>query len=278
MDIRRAYRFRLRPSKAQESLFRQYAGCRRFAWNKALDLQKKQLDRGEKTLGYSRLCSVLPGWKQEHPFLAEAPSQALQQTLKDLDRAIRDAFNKKDPKQFPVFKKKGKITKLHGRIADARRDFLHKATTAISKNHAIVVMEDLQIGNMVRSAKGTIEHPGKKVRQKAGLNRAILDQGWREFHRQVGYKLEWAGGELRLVNPAYTSQECSVCHHVARENRKTRDKFQCVACGHAEDADVNAAKNIKVAGLAASACGGLGASRPPVKQAPPREKERCHAA
>jgi len=90
--------------------------------------------------------------------------------------------------------------------------------------------------------------------------------------------LEWAGGELRLVNPAYTSQECSVCHHVARENRKNRDKFQCVACGHAGDADVNAAKNIKVAGLAASACGGLGASRPPVKQAPPREKERCHAA
>ena len=108
MVIRKAYRFRLRPSKAQESLFRQYAGCRRLAWNKALDLQKKRLGREERTLGYSRLCSVLLGWKQEHPFLAEPPSQALQQVLMDLDRAIRDAFDKKNPKLFPVFKKKGK--------------------------------------------------------------------------------------------------------------------------------------------------------------------------
>jgi putative transposase len=405
MDIRKAYRFRLRPSKTQESLFRKFAGCRRFAWNKALELQKKKLNREEKTFGYSRLCSVLLDWKQEHPFLAEPPSQTLQQVLMDLDRAIREAFDKKNPKRFPVFKKKGKsidsfrlpqgfkveqgngriflpkigwvryrnsrriegkqkqvtvsrshdgwyfsvqveikfnetpihpscssvgidrgvkqfaalsdgtiieagnplksrlgrlarlqrklagkvkfsknwkkqkgkISKLHGRVADARRDFLHKATTAISKNHAIVVMEDLQIGNMVRSARGTIEHPGKRVRQKAGLNRAILDQGWGEFQRQFGYKLELAGGELILVNPAYTSQECSVCHHVSPENRKTRDGFECVACGHAEDADVNAAKNIKAAGLAVSACGGSGASRPPVKQEPPCRKERCHA-
>ena len=74
---------------------------------------------------------------------------------------------------------------MYARIANVRLDFLQKASYAISKNHAMVVVEHLQVSNMSRSAAGTVEQPGKKVKAKAGLNRAILDQGWGKFGRQL---------------------------------------------------------------------------------------------
>ncbi len=97
--------------------------------------------------------------------------------------------------------KKAKIIvqKIHTNIANARKDFLHKTTTTISKNHALVCVEDLLVSNMSKSTKGSREQPGKKVRQKAGLNRNILDQGWGIFRSQLEYKMEWNGGMLRLL-------------------------------------------------------------------------------
>ena len=146
--------------------------------------------------------------------------------------------------------------KLNSRIANIRNDLLHKASATISKNHAIVVMEDLRITNMTKSAKGTIEQPGRNVRAKAGLNRRILDQGWGEFRRQLGYKLTWNCGTLLLVDPRNTSRKCSTCGHVSAENRRTQATFVCVTCGHACNADTNAAKNILGrAGCARIACG-----------------------
>ena len=85
-------------------------------------------------------------------------------------------------------KAKAKVQKIHAQIANARRDFLHKATTTISQNHAMVFIEDLQVQNMSKSAAGTAENHGKNVAQKSGLNKAILDQGWGEFQRQLDYK------------------------------------------------------------------------------------------
>jgi hypothetical protein len=85
---------------------------------------------------------------------------------------------------------------IHARIGNARRDYLHKTSTAISQNHAMVCIEDLQVRNMSKSAAGSTEAPGKHVRAKAGLNKSILDQGWFEFRRQFKYKLSWNGGEL----------------------------------------------------------------------------------
>src|SRR5690554_8043967 len=73
---------------------------------------------------------------------------------------------------------KGRVQKRQARIANARRDYLHKASATISQNHALVVLEDLQVGNMSRSARGSVEQPGRHIRQKSGLNRAVLDQGW----------------------------------------------------------------------------------------------------
>ena len=71
---------------------KQFAGCCRFVWNKALALQKERFDAGERTLGYNKLALLLPSWKTDHPFLNEAPSQALQQVLMNLDRAVKDAL------------------------------------------------------------------------------------------------------------------------------------------------------------------------------------------
>ncbi len=150
-----------------------------------------------------------------------------------------------------------KVQKCHKRIRNVRHDFLHKATTAISKNHAVIVVEDLKTANMSKSASGTKEQPGKNVKAKSGLNKSILDQGWGEFRRQLEYKQQWRGGKVIAVQPQYTSQKCSNCGTISADNRQSQAHFRCVTCGHEENADVNAARNILAAGRAVLVCGGL---------------------
>lgn len=378
---RKAFKFRLKTNSEIENCLVRFAGSVRFVWNRALASQKDRLDSKENILSYNELAGLLVKWKEEEDtkWLSESPSQPLQQTLKNLDKALRDAFNKKSPKRFPRFKKKGhhdgfrypqgiklednrvflpkigwvgffksrevqgtvknatvsrrgrdwfvsvqteqeveiephpsksivgvdvgitrfatasdgtvyrpinsfkklstklareqrslrrkikgsnnskrqkqKISRIHSKIADVRLDYLHKTSTTLSKNHACVVLEDLKVSNMSRSAKGTLEKPGKNVKAKSGLNRSMLDQGWHTFRMLLRYKLEWSGGELVLVNPKYTSQTCSKCGHASSENRTTQARFCCTACGHAENADLQAARNILAAGHAVLACG-----------------------
>lgn len=150
-------------------------------------------------------------------------------------------------------RQKAIITRLHQRIAEIRKTVLHQVSQAISKNHAVVVLEDLKVQNMTASAKGTVEVPGRNVRQKAGLNKSILDQGWGTLLRFLEYKLQWRGGMLLRVPPEYTSQTCPVCGVVDAENRKEQAVFHCRHCGHEDHADVNAAKNILVRGVGAKA-------------------------
>lgn len=173
-------------------------------------------------------------------------SRKLARLQRQLARKVKFSQNWKKQKQ--------KISRLHSKIAAMRQDYLHKLSTAIAKSHGLVVLEDLQVKNMAASASGTLEAPGKKVKQKSGLNRSILDQGWGEMARQLEYKLHWLGGQLIKVPPQYTSQRCHACGHIHPENRKSI-KFQCLSCGHEAHADVNAAKNILAAGLAVIACG-----------------------
>lgn len=373
MLIRKAFKYRLKTNQTEAVILSRYAGCCRFVWNKALALQRDLLATEKRRLSYAKLAAMLPVWKIEHPFLKEAPSQSLQQTLMNLDVAIKDAFDKASPKKLPQFKKKGihdafqvpqgfevngqavklpklgwvkyrncrrisgtaknltfskvagnwyvsiqteedvaieyhessfeigvdvgvvefaalsdgtfvksnhafrrseaklailqqklsqkqkfsknwqkikgKINRLHVHVANQRRDHQHKASHEISKNHAMIVMEDLNVKGMTASAKGTVETPGKGVNRKAALNKSILDQGWSEFRRQIGYKTLWRGGLYILVPAAYTSQECSVCHHIDVASRVSQSQFRCTSCGHTENADTNASKNIKAAGL-----------------------------
>ncbi|MES2161651.1 MAG: transposase [Pseudomonadota bacterium] len=165
-------------------------------------------------------------------------------------------------------KAKARVQKIHTSIANARKDFLHKTTTTISKSHALVCIEDLQVRNMSRSSKGTIEQPGKKVGRKSGLNRAILDQGWGEFRRQLGYKVAWNGGMLLAVPPHHTSQTCPACGHVSKDNRQTQAQFLCVDCGYENHADVVGAINILARGHRVLACGESAQSGRSMKQEP----------
>jgi putative transposase len=165
-------------------------------------------------------------------------------------------------------KQKRKIQRHHSHIANIRRDYLHKVTSEISKNHAMIVIEDLKVSNMSKSAKGTAERNGRNVRAKSGLNRSILDQGWYEMRRQLEYKQLWRGGQVLAIPPAYTSQRCACCGHTAKENRQTQSKFVCQVCGYTENADINGASNILAAGHAVLACGGMVQSGRPLKQEP----------
>lgn len=169
-------------------------------------------------------------------------------------------------------KQKRRITKLHRKIANSRSDYLHKSTTALSKNHAMIVIEDLKVKNMSASAKGDLDSSGKNVKAKSGLNRSILDQGWGEAKRQLQYKQDWRGGLLIAIPPHYTSQQCHSCGHTEKANRPTQSAFECVTCGHTDNADINAAKNILAAGHAVLACGETGLSDF-VKQEPVRNRK-----
>ena len=131
-----------------------------------------------------------------------------------------------------------------------RRDnATHQISRKVANTAHTVVIEDLNTKAMTRSAKGTVENPGQNVKQKAGLNRAILTPGWGQLERKFAYK----AGELRFVEPAYTSQACSQCGHTAKSNRPSQAVFACGACGFQANADHNAAINILVrAGLPAA--------------------------
>ncbi|MBP7493567.1 MAG: transposase, partial [Rhodoferax sp.] len=140
----------------------------------------------------------------------------------------------------------------------------------ISQNHAFVCIEDLRVRNMSKSATGDTEKPGKNVRAKSGLNKAILDQGWFEFRRQLEYKLGWNGGTLVAVPAHNTSRTCPCCGRIAKENRLSQAKFLCIDCGYEENADVVGAINVLERGQRLLACGedgsGLGA-KPKTKPA-----------
>ena len=372
MQRLRAYKYELMPDGEQLRQMRRFAGACRFVFNKALAMQKSRYEQGEKKLGYAGLCKALTEWKAqtETAWLNETPSQALQQTLKNLERAYANFFEKRA--DFPRFKKKGqsdgfrypqgikldqdnsrkvlgtvknvtvsaaggkwfvsiqterevespvpqggavgidvgiarfatlsdgiwlaplnsfkrheatlakaqrqmshkakfssnwkkakaRVQKIHARIGNARRDYLHKASTSISKNHAMVCIEDLQVKNMSRSAAGTADAPGRNVRARSGLNRSILDQGWFEFRRQLDYKLAWSGGHLIAVPPRNTSRTCPCCGHVSAGNRRTQARFACVECGYEDNADLVGAINVLRAGHARLACEVNGAVMP----------------
>ena len=150
------------------------------------------------------------------------------------------------------------IAKLRVRDADARKDRVEKISTDLARRFDIIRVEDLSISRMTRSGRGSIARPGQHVRAKTGLNREILRSGWGLLVRRLEDK---AAGRVEKICPAFTSQRCSACGHLAPESRESQALFRCVACGYACNADVNAARNI-AAGHAATARGGDGITRP----------------
>lgn len=139
---------------------------------------------------------------------------------------------------------KRSVAQNAARIANIRKHELHRYSSAIAHRFDFVALEKLNVKNMTASAACTIEEPGRNVRQKAGLNRSILEQGWSIFAEMLEYKLAERGGQVEYVNPAYTSQTCSDCGSVSADNRKSQAVFECIDCGHRAHADTNAAINI----------------------------------
>jgi putative transposase len=144
------------------------------------------------------------------------------------------------------------LARLKSHQADARTDWAEKLSTDLARRFDVICVENLPVRNMTRSAKGTVGNPGRNVRAKAGLNREILASGWGILVRRLEQK---APGRVKKTNPAYTSQRCSACGHVASENRKSQAVFACTSCRYTANADVNAASNI-AAGHAVTARGG----------------------
>ena len=163
-------------------------------------------------------------------------------------------------------KAKGRLARVHARNADRRKDFVEKASTDLARRFYLIRIEDLRVANMARSARGTVEAPGRNVRQKAGLNRSIMAGGWGMFASRLEDK---APGRVERINPAYTSQRCSACGHVAAENRQSQSCFRCVTCGHTSNADVNAARVI-AAGRAVRGAENVSASKREPQHAPPK--------
>jgi len=151
-------------------------------------------------------------------------------------------------------KERNRVQRIHMRIGNARRDFLHKISTTISQNHALVCIEDLRVSAMSQSPTGKAGRAVGGGQGKRRLNKSILDQGWFEFRRQLEYKLKWNGGRLIAVSPRNTSITCPRCRNIAKENRLSQSQFQCVACGFQENADLVGALNVLRAGHARLAC------------------------
>ncbi|MBZ4522149.1 transposase [Mycobacterium avium subsp. hominissuis] len=162
------------------------------------------------------------------------------------------------------------IAKLKARETDRRKDWVEKTTTAIARSFDTIRIEALDVRAMTRSARGSVEQPGRLVAQKRGLNRGISRSGWGLLAMRLQHK---ACGRVEQIPAAYTSQRCSVCGHVAVGNRKSQAVFDCESCTTGPcNADVNAARNI-AAGRAVTARGDLGASR-----STNREPQHCSPA
>ena len=173
------------------------------------------------------------------------PKNNVLDTLDIRYRKIQKRFSRKTNKQSNRRKRiKSELAEIKRHQTRVRKSNIHKATTELAKTYSYIAIEDLKVQNMTASAKGTAEEPGKNVKAKAGLNREILNVSPYTMREQLAYKTIWYGSHLEEVDPEHTSQTCSSCGHVARENRASQAKFECQVCGYQDNADINAAMNI----------------------------------
>lgn len=152
-------------------------------------------------------------------------------------------------------KLRSRLAAIRAREVARRRDFCAQMAHRLAKTNAVVVLENLKTKQMTKSAKGTIETPGRNVKAKSGLNRAIMAKGWHQFNLALESAARYSGTLVVKVPAAYTSQRCSKCGQVDPKSRESQAVFRCTSCSFIGHADVNAAKNILAAGLAVTACG-----------------------
>ncbi|MEU3306058.1 RNA-guided endonuclease InsQ/TnpB family protein [Nocardiopsis sp. NPDC055551] len=218
--------------------------------------------------GVAVAATLSTGEFHDRPFVTDGEKSRHMRLQRKLSRQKKGSTNR-----TKTLKAMGRITT---RAVDRRGDFTAQTAHTLTTRHSTVVLEDLRTTNMTASASGTVEAPGRQVRQKAGLNRAILDKGWHRLELALRNAARETGTQIVLVDPAYTSQTCHRCLHVDPKSRKSQAVFECTRCGHRCHADVNAAKNIlRAAGHAVPACGDL-AVRRSVKQEPASPQGAAH--
>jgi len=160
-------------------------------------------------------------------------------TVRDTAGRVR---NRRDPVRQAAVRQ---LARAKEREANARRDALHKLSRKIVERYDLIAVEDLRLRALTRSAKGTMESPGRGVRAKARLNRALLDAGLSMLVTLIREKAANAAREVVSVDARYSSQTCSACGRVAAESR-IGPHFACISCGYRDDADVNAARCILI--------------------------------
>jgi putative transposase len=149
-------------------------------------------------------------------------------------------LNRHDPKRMAAALR---LARAKERESNARLDHAHKAALRLVRSAEVIGLEDLRVADMTRSAKGSVEKPGRNVAAKSGLNRVMLDAGFGILRRLIGEKAEYAARRIINVESRYSSQTCRRCRHVSVKSRRRR-RFRCVACGWTAHADVAAALEI----------------------------------
>ena len=289
-------RYRLLPSPAQEAVLRDHCAHARYVWNLAVEQHSHWHPGRTSPPDYLEKCRQLTRARAEHEWLREGSQMVQQQALRDFAQAMVAFFDPENPAGRPSWRKAGRdegfrvvavkpseVRRLSRRVGEVRvpkvgwvrfrwsravpagvksyrvtMDRAEKASTDLARRFDIVRVENLNVTSMTRSARGTAGAPGRKVRQKSGLNREIMRSGWGLLVRRLEDK---APGRVEKINPAFTSQRCSACGHVDAKSRESQARFVCTACGFACNSDVNAARNI-AAGHAVTARAGDGVTRP----------------
>ena len=173
------------------------------------------------------------------------PKNKVLDTLDKRYRKIQKRFFRKTNKQSNRRKRiEAELAEIKRHQTRVRKSNIHEATPELAKTYSFIAIEDLKVQNMTASAKGSAEEPGKSVKAKAGLNTEILNVSPYTMREQFAYKTIWYGSHLEEVDPKHTSQTCSTCGHVARDNWASQAKFMFQACVYHDNADINAAKNI----------------------------------
>jgi putative transposase len=185
-------------------------------------------------VGIEYLVSTNDGLHVENPKVGKKHAKAVRVAQRALARCRRGSNRRRKVRE--------KLARLQRAVARRRSDYLHQVSAALTRNYAFIAVEKLQVKNMTASAKGTVEEPGKNVRQKAGLNRSMLDASPSRLIDYLTYKAERAGGLLVKVNPHYTSQDCSSCGRRVKKSLSHRT-HRC-ACGTILQRDHNAGRNI----------------------------------
>lgn len=196
-------------------------------------------------LGTTHLAALSTGETLANPRHLRQARTRLTQAQRALSRTRKGSHRRR--------KALARLARVHHQVAEQRAAWLHQITKRLAAEWATVAIEDLNVAGMTSSARGTRQAPGRNVRAKAGLNRSILDASPGEFRRQLAYKTSWYGSQLAVCDRWFpSSKTCSACGAVKAKLPLSERVFTCDGCGHRQDRDVNAARNIAAAALVAS--------------------------